>query len=740
MTKQSKHSTGLVSALAAGVLALFASRGDAVSGTIQDVQHVVILMQENRSFDHYFGALRGVHGFNDQSTLLFRNGNNAFFQPQGTNYVLPFHAPTLSLEDVRHDWDGEHAFWNSGRWDQWVPVAGPATMAYYARNDLPYYYGLADAYTICDANYCSVMGPTFPNRLFLFTGMNDPNHTGGGPSLDNNVPTNGFTWTTYPERLQAAGVTWKVYRDPNDWFGNALAWFHQFQTAVPGNPLYDRGMATVNNVVSAFKKDVTNGTLPQVSWIMPTWEQSEHPVQSPSGGETFVKQLLDALALNPSVFNSTVFIITYDENGGFFDHIPAPVPPPGTTNEFAYNQPIGLGIRVPMILVSPWTRGGRVCSQIFDHTSILRFLENWTGVQEPNISPWRRQVCGDLTSAFDFAHPDNSHPSLPSPNTTSGGTITPVPPSPQIAPVQEPGTRISMPLPYQPNVHATTDCAARRLLLTMTNSGSASVHFSIYANDYRTDGPWQFDVGQNNSATNAMVIGTNYGGAYDFTCYGPNGFQRRFVGSVTTACYFTEVASSIDPATGRLTLVLKNSTTAPVNFTITDGYGLAAPLTNTVVPGATGTNVFFALTDNSGWYDLTVAVNGEPRFFRRLAGHIEPGFPTSTATNGASASNFILPPVPPLVIIPPPPFVLPGFLSPVPDTNTLAILGTTYQTNYVLIYPAWASNYTLESSANLASGSWNQFIPPTNSLGNFPNYRVVPLPLTGPGRFFRLRR
>ena len=271
----------------------------------------------------------------------------------------------------------------------------------------------------------------------------------------------------------------------------------------------------------------------------------------------------------------------------------------------------------------------------------------------------------------------------------------------------------------------------------MTNAGSASVHFSIYANAYRTDGPWEFDVGENNSATGSFLISTDNAGRYDFSCYGPNGFQRRFVGSVTAACHLPEVTSSIDPGTGGLTLVLKNATLATVDFIITDGYGLAAPLANTVVSGASGTNVFLALSDNSGWYDLTVAVNGEPRFLRRLTGHIETGWPTPTATNGASASNFILPP---LVIIPPAPFVLPGFLNPVPDTNTLAMLGTTYQTNYVLIYPAWASNYTLESRASLASGSWNPFVPPTNSLGNFTNYRVVPLPLTGPGRFFRLRR
>ena len=312
------------------------SHGQVATGTIQDVQHVVILMQENRSFDHYFGSLKGVHGFNDHSPLLFQGGYNAFFQPQATNYVLPYHITAPCLNDVEHDWGGEHAVWNSGRWNQWVSENGAKAMCYYKRDDLPFYYALADAYTICDANYCSVMGPTFPNRLYFFTGMIDPNGTGGGPVIDNDVPNNGFSWTTYPERLQAAGISWKVYRLGNDWFGDALPWFAQYRNARPGNPLYDRGVAAVDDVVAAFQNDVTNGTLPSVSWIMPPWELSEHPPFSPASGDNFIKQLLDALASNPTVFNSTVFIITYDENGGFFDHIPPPVPPPGTTNEFVY--------------------------------------------------------------------------------------------------------------------------------------------------------------------------------------------------------------------------------------------------------------------------------------------------------------------------------------------------------------------------------------------------------------------
>ena len=718
--------------LSAGVLFFLLPAGRAATGTIQDVQHVVILMQENRSFDHYFGSLRGVRGFNDHSALLFQSGYNSFYQPQGTNYVLPFHTSAQCLNDVEHDWAGEHAVWNLGRWNQWVSVNGSGAMSYYTRNDLPFYYALADAYTICDANYCSEMGPTFPNRLYLFTGMIDPNGTGGGPVIDNNVPTNGFSWTTYPERLQAASVTWKVYRRSDDWFGDALPWFAQYKNAARGNPLYDRGVAPVADVVAAFRHDVTNGTLPQVSWIMPPWELSEHPPFSPASGEYFVKQLLDALASNPAAFGSTVFIITYDENGGFFHHVPPPVPPPGTTNEFVNGQPIGLGVRVPMFIISPWTRGGRVCSQVFDHTSIIRFLETWTGVPEPNISAWRRQVCGDLTSAFDFAHPDTSYPALPNVTPVSTATIAPSVPSPQTPPVQEPGTRLAMLLPYQPNANASTDCSAHRFNITLTNAGSASVHFAIYPNANRTDGPWQYDVAPYSLVNDSFAVANNNGLPYDFTAYGPNGFLRRFAGNLGLDCDQLEVTSSIDTNAGTITLTLQNSTVTNVNFTITDGYGLIGPWTNSVPSGSIGTNVFFATTNNGGWYDLTVTANSDPQFLRRLSGDVETGVPMPIVTNATPA----------IIITPvwtnsPPVTNLLAAINPIPATNSLLIFSTTYNTNFVLVSPAWASNYVIEFSPSLTPPSWIPVSAVINVI--MGNYLVTPLPLAFSSGFFRLR-
>ena len=625
------------------ILALSLSAMHGSTGTIADVQHVVIFIQENRSFDEYFGSLRGVRGFNDPNALLFQNGNSALYQPQSGGYVLPFHTTNQCLNDVDHGWAGGHTAWDAGKWDQWLPAKGTTAMTFHTRTDLAYYYALADAYTICDAYFCSVMGPTDPNRLYLMTGMIDPNGTGGGPAIDNSEP--GFTWTTYPERLQAAGVSWKVYQQSDNFDDNALAWFVQYRNAAPGNPLHDRGMTFVDDLVAAFMADVTNGALPQVSWIVAPTALSEHPIYSPSSGAALTRQLLEALTANPAVFNSTVFILTYDENGGFFDHIPAPVPVPGTADEFVNGLPIGLGVRVPTLIISPWTRGGYVCSQVFDHTSIIRFLEAWTGVAESNISAWRRRICGDLTSAFNFANPDTSYSGLPPvlPVDCASGT-SPSVPNKQAVPVQEAGARLARPLPYQLNAISSSDCAAGRFSITMTNSGAAAAQLAIYANAFRSDGPWQFDVVPGGSASNGFDVIVYGGGRYDLTCYGPNGFQRQFAGNVTNGCGKVEVTSSIDPRADAIALAMRNSTVSTVTFTITaNAYLAGGPWNYPVAAGSSVTNTFLVGT-NSGWYDLTAMASSDASFLRRFAGQVYAVAPSKlsvTASGGAIHLNWI---------------------------------------------------------------------------------------------------
>jgi phospholipase C len=601
-----------------------------LTGTIADVQHVVIFMQENRSFDHYFGTLHGVHGFSDRSVLTWTNGVSDFYQPSGASYVLPFHTSEQNITDTDHSWTPTQNAFNNGWNDQWVPNKGSETMCYYSRADLPYYYALADAYTVLDAFHCSVRSSTNPNRSYLWTGTIDPSGAGavsgnaGGPMISNAEPTPGYGWTTYPERLQNAGVSWKVYQQTDNYDDNALAWFQIYKTATAGNPLYDRGMTTVGSVVTAFQSDVTANTLPAVSWIIASAGQSEHPSYSPANGEALTKQLLDALAANSVVYSNTAFILCYDENDGFWDHATPIVPPAGTTDEFVGGLPIGLGVRVPAIIVSPWTRGtngGYVCSQVFDISSVVRFLETWTGVQEPNISAWRRQVCGDLTSAFDFSNPHFDYPSLAGVAPVNGATVTPTPPASQTGPTQEAGTLTPRPLPYQPEAFCTLNSGANTFAITMTNTGAASAHFSIYHNAFRHDGPWPFDVLQNNSALNTNSLAATSGN-YDFTCYGPNGFLRRFAGNVTADCNKVEATSRINPGNGDIQLVLTNGTASSVTFSVTNGY-IVSGLSTTNLPAGIASVVSIGSNTNNGFYDVTVTASADSTFLRRFVGRVE---------------------------------------------------------------------------------------------------------------------
>jgi len=192
---------------------------------------------------------------------------------------------------------------------------------------------------------------------------------------------------------------------------NMLENFKVFQQASPGSPLYTRG--TQVDPEGQFEYDAMHDRLPTVSWIIPTSFQSEHPDYMPADGAAFVASKIDAIAANPDVWAKTAFILNYDENDGLFDHVPPPVPTKGTPQEFVEGLPIGAGFRVPCIIVSPWTAGGWVSSQPFDHTSVLQFLEVFTGLRELNISDWRRRTFGNLTSAFRFRETKAQPPVLP---------------------------------------------------------------------------------------------------------------------------------------------------------------------------------------------------------------------------------------------------------------------------------------------------------------------------------------
>ncbi len=415
-------------------------------GQLKDIEHVVILIQENRAFDHYFGSYRGVTGFADPNALTLSDGSGltVFAQPgypggYDGGHLYPFHLDSYHngecTNDINHSWGPQHTYWDSGKMDGFVTghlaadgtANGPLTMGYYTRSDLSFYYALADAFTICDQYHCSVIGPTDPNRLYSMSAWLDPAGTQGGPILSTSSTRverfSTLSWTTYPEQLQAKGISWKVYGNPDGNFGdNVLPYFKQYWS----NPLLTANALTPNYPVT-FKADVAAGTLPQVSWVLANLIDSEHPPAPELYGEAVVADILNTLVSNPAVWAKTALFITHDENGGFFDHVPPPTAPADTAGEYITANPlpsdasgvagpIGLGFRVPLLIVSPFARGGLVSHNTFDHTSLLRFLETRFGAEVPNLSAWRRAAVGDLTSAFNFVKVDTSVPSLPQPS------------------------------------------------------------------------------------------------------------------------------------------------------------------------------------------------------------------------------------------------------------------------------------------------------------------------------------
>lgn len=435
------------------------------------------------------------------------------------------------LPDPPHGWNDTHAAWNAGRYDQWVPNKGVTTMTYHTRPDLPHYYALADAFTICDNYHCSLMGPTDPNRYHLWTGWTGNVGQAGGPVITN--AELGYDWSTYPERLQRAGITWKVYQDigvglnaagfwgwTEDAFignygDNSLLYFHQYQNAQPGSPLADNAKIGTNingndrdpeRLMDLFRADVAGGNLPQVSWIVAPEAYSEHPNWAPDYGAWYVSQVLDILSSNPEVWSKTVLFINFDEEGGFFDHLVPPTPPqslaeglstvstaneifPGDSNH--PSGPYGLGVRVPMLVVSPWSKGGWVNSQVFDHTSVIRFLEaryadRYAGLIETNITPWRRAVAGDLTTAFDFRKPEAWRQiTLPSTDAYEPGELdrqlddVPVPPATQTLPKQERGVRPARALPYTLHAHGSVNLSDGSFVIDFGNSGAATAVFQV---------------------------------------------------------------------------------------------------------------------------------------------------------------------------------------------------------------------------------------------------------------------
>ncbi len=653
------------------------------SGSLADVGHVVILTQENRSFDHYFGTLRGVRGFGDRFPIPLPGGRTVWQQRDPLNReVQPYRLDTTRTSAQRvqgtpHTWPDAQQAWGEGRMDQWLAAKTARSLGHYAAQDIPFQFALANAFTICDAYHCSMHGGTNPNRLFLWSGHNDPRGEQGGPALVNTFEDlgpahEGYDWTTYPERLEQAGVSWKQYQDMADNYAdNPLEGFRRFRAAQPGSPLHRKALSS--HSLDDLARDVARGELAQVSWVIAPAKSSEHPdPSSPLQGAEYTARVLDALTANPQVWGRTVLFINFDENDGFFDHVAPPAPPSrdsqgrllgGSTaaldGEYhdarrgpslgsaddppAYHgRPFGLGPRVPLYVVSPWSRGGWVDSQVYDHTSILRFLERRFGVAEPHISPWRRAVCGDLSSAFDFSLPSRARlPRLPRVADADARVEAqshlppPLPPPTAQRAVQQPGLRRSRALPYVLDVQESWSERRDALVLRFLNRGRAGAVFHVYDRLAPEGGPPQrYTVEPGRSLHGSWPLREAAPAAYDLQVHGPNGFFRAYRGTGKAAL---PELSTEPGALGQLRIMLRNPVARVVQLEMQDHYGGPAAGPLPCVPGLTA--VVRDLTARLHWDDYGFTAAADGAYLRRVAGRIETGRDGGSDIGLASAED-----------------------------------------------------------------------------------------------------
>jgi phospholipase C len=811
---------GLYSMLPASIqkaLAIDAAPGS----TYMDAEHVVFLMQENRSFDHCFGTLKGVRGFNDPRAIRLANQNPVWLQ---SNAVGQTYAPfRLNLKDTKvtwmsslpHSWTDQVDALNGGTNDGWLDskksgnrafAEMPLTMGYFQRQDIPFHYALADAFTICDQHFCSALTGTSPNRLFYVSGTvrAEQEESSKAHIWNGEIDHKDIQWTTFPERLEDLGISWKTYQnelsipvglegEEEDWLANFtdndLEFFRQFNVRLHRKHLeymdqrvqrltkeistlntelqkgasegasgelkakqdmlekltrdqetwnqarFDRltvreksihGKAFVTNegdpdyhkledmtyddgevkrkmripkgdVLYQFRKDVESGELPTVSWLVPPCRFSDHP-GSPWYGAWYTSEVMDILTKNQEVWKKTIFILTYDENDGYFDHIPPFLPPhtekPETGKASAgldtrvehvsmkqeaergnkaadkRESAIGLGFRVPMLVISPWTKGGWVNSQVFDHTSNIRFLETFlsgkTGkkVEEPQISAWRRSICGDLTSVFRA--PEGGREAYPEPLQKESwlqdihkAQFRPLPGDFRalskaqvkglsegslgggLLPEQEKGIRPSSSIPYQLYVGGRYDVKAKAFKLEFESSAevfgarTAGAPFNVYLpgktrGKGNQDG-WKemcslyYAVKAGDVVQDEIALDRFQGGKYHIQVYGPNGFMREFKGSaadpgIQLACDYEGLR------TGKLSgnIELKISGTGQVFSVVVKDRAYGAQDRRFQVDKS-GKSLVLDLSKSHGWYDFSVTVDGHETFDQRFAGRVETG-------------------------------------------------------------------------------------------------------------------
>ncbi|WP_114751481.1 phosphocholine-specific phospholipase C [Pleomorphovibrio marinus] len=792
----------------------------APGSTFQDAEQVVILMQENRSFDHCFGKLKGVRGFNDPRAIHLPNGNLVWLQSdKESNTYTPFRMDIKEtkatwMRDIPHSWENQVDARNDGKYDGWIEAKRsgrkefehvPLTMGFYEREDIPFYYALADAFTVCDQHFCASLTGTTTNRNYLWAGKTH-GEKGDKPKVRNsdiryNKEVN---WRTFPELLQDNGISWKVYQNEvsvgtelegedesllANFTDNNLEWFTQFRIRhSPGHYRFvkanytrqmqelaelrakveknkeDTGLLeslekkmealqsveaylekwspdnfekltqkekelhqrafTINtgdpdyhktetlsykennqkrevkipkgDILHQFRKDVENGELPRVSWLVAPQKFSDHP-SAPWYGAWYVSEVLDILTQNPELWKKTIFILNYDENDGYFDHVPPFVPPkpgdpgsgkssigldatgeyvtlqqeldtPGMDPKNARESPVGLGYRVPLVVASPWSRGGYVNSEVFDITSSIMFLEKWlskkTGkpIKETNISEWRRGISGDLTSVFrpyngekmdlpafvqkeehvksiynaSFKDlPENFQPL----NTEAIRQTNLNPAQSPFLPKQEPGTKPSNALAYQLEVHGgmknTGNQAEIRFHASTEWFGNKALGapFQVYAaNLISEQGTFSFAVKAGDVLAYQWPLETFPEGLYDLEVYGPNGFFRTFRGksfSPELEIQLTYARKRIAAEKAHINLQFRNHGKTSLNCMVQDNaYGMGGK--KLTLKGREEKSLSIDLGNSHNWYDLSVRIEENKHFLQRFAGRVETGYPSKT--------------------------------------------------------------------------------------------------------------
>ncbi|MCX2582602.1 phosphocholine-specific phospholipase C [Pedobacter sp. MR22-3] len=765
--------TGAANTLPAAVLKAMAINAEPGT-TFQDAEHIVFLMQENRSFDHMFGKMKGVRGFNDPHPHIQPDGNKVWLQKDGQGYTYaPFHVDINKTKitwqgGLPHSWNDQVAARNGGRYDKWVPVKSAMSLAYYDRNDIPFYYALADAFTVCDQHFCSSLTGTTPNRLFFFTGTVRGENSANDIAVVNNdqaeSQNNVFVdWPTFQETLEDNGIDWRIYQNElwtsklpegeiDDWLGNygdnpveyvsrhhvkLSAYFRKngdhtvkpalsakevqekydrlsqreknlinkaFQTNISQKDYLDLAPFTFTNdegksetinipkgdIFYQFRQDVDQGKLPTVSWLVAPQRFSDH-TSSPLYGTWYVSEALNILTKNPDVWKKTIFVLTYDENDGYFDHQPPfIVPNPNDTSsgkvsagidyatdfERRKGSPIGLGYRVPMVIASPWSKGGFVNSQVFDHTSSLMFMEKWlskkTGkkIKSNNISDWRRTICGDLTSVFRPYNGEDIKSPLPLNRQTVVTNIEnaknkPAQAGPTAlnkvevdkinkfeafshqtsvhAPKQENGTKPACALPYHLMVDASVINneiqlrfqSAKTLFGSETETAGAPFIMNTIVKFKGVVGKtWAYAVKSGDILTEKISLDDFDQGIYDFSIAGPNGFFRHFTGSKNNPQIVIQAKPEQSglvnkKLTGNLIFSIENKGASLVNIQITDQkYGSTAR--NLQIKPHSFVTVNLGLSKSQNWYDFSIIQTGNRIFKHRYAGKIETGDVTTT--------------------------------------------------------------------------------------------------------------